>query len=145
VLQPQVQQAVEAGARFIVSPGLSRPVVEWCQRSAVAVMPGVATATEILMALEYGLSTLKVFPAEVIGGVALLEAMAAPFAEVRLVPTGGISAANLGSYLRLRVVLAVGGSWMVAPKLLASQRFDEVARLAREAVEVVAQVRGGRT
>jgi len=144
VLQPdQAQQAVRAGARFIVSPGLSRPVVEWCQRTAVAVMPGVATPTEILMAIEYGLSTLKVFPAEALGGVSMLEAMAAPFAGLKFVPTGGISAASLASYLRLPAVLAVGGSWMVAPSLLASQRFDEVTRLARQAVDIVAHARGG--
>ena len=144
VIQPdQAQQAVRAGARFIVSPGLSRPVVEWCQRTAVAVMPGVATPTEILMAIEYGLSTLKVFPAEALGGVSMLEAMAAPFAGLKFVPTGGISAASLASYLRLPAVLAVGGSWMVAPSLLASQRFDEVTRLARQAVDIVAHARGG--
>jgi 2-dehydro-3-deoxyphosphogluconate aldolase/(4S)-4-hydroxy-2-oxoglutarate aldolase len=144
VLQPnQAQQAVRAGARFIVSPGLSRPVVEWCQRTAVAVMPGVATPTEILTAIEYGLSTLKVFPAEALGGVSMLEAMAAPFAGLKFVPTGGISAASLASYLRLPAVLAVGGSWMVAPSLLASERFDEVTRLARQAVDIVAHTRGG--
>ena len=144
VLQPdQAQQAVRAGARFIVSPGLSRPVVEWCQRTAVAVMPGVATPTEILMAIEYGLSTLKIFPAEALGGVSMLEAMAAPFAGLKFVPTGGISAASLASYLRLPAVLAVGGSWMVAHKLLASERFDEVTRLARQAVDIVAHARGG--
>jgi 2-dehydro-3-deoxyphosphogluconate aldolase/(4S)-4-hydroxy-2-oxoglutarate aldolase len=139
----QAQRAVDAGARFIVSPGFARKVVEWCQRNAVPVMPGVATPTEILTALEVGLSTLKVFPAEALGGVTLVEALAAPFGGVQLVPTGGISAASLASYLRLRTVLAVGGSWMVAPKLLTEDRFDEVSRLAREAVEIVAQVRGG--
>ncbi len=144
VLHPhQAQQAVEAGARFIVSPGLSRPVVEWCQRTAVAVMPGVATATEILTAMEYGLSVLKVFPAEVLGGASMVEAMAAPFTDLKFVPTGGISASSLASYIRLSAVLAVGGSWMVAPKLLGSERFDEVTRLAREAVAIVAQARGG--
>jgi 2-dehydro-3-deoxyphosphogluconate aldolase/(4S)-4-hydroxy-2-oxoglutarate aldolase len=144
VLQPdQAQQAVDAGARFIVSPGIARPVVEWCQKAAVAVMPGVATPTEILMAMEYGLSTLKVFPAEALGGVSLVEALAAPFGGVKLVPTGGIAAASLASYLRVPAVLAVGGSWMVAPSLLRSERFDEVTRLAREAVEIVAQTRGG--
>ena len=139
----QARKAINAGARFIVSPGFARPVVEWCQRAAVAVMPGVATPTEILMAMGYGLSTLKVFPAEALGGVSLLEAMSAPFAGLKLVPTGGISAASLASYIRLPAVLAVGGSWMVAPKLLASERFEEVTRLAREAVDIVAQARGG--
>jgi 2-dehydro-3-deoxyphosphogluconate aldolase/(4S)-4-hydroxy-2-oxoglutarate aldolase len=139
----QASQAVDAGARFIVSPGISRPVVEWCQKKNVPVMPGVATPTEILMAMEYGLSTLKVFPAEALGGIPLLEAMAAPFAGVKFVPTGGISAATLADYLRLPSVLAVGGSWMVAPKLLTSESFDQVIRLAQQAVGIVAQVRGG--
>jgi len=144
VLQPeQAQQAVGAGARFIVSPGFSRPVVEWCQRTSVAVMPGVATPTEILTAMEHGLSMLKVFPAEALGGVSMLEAMAAPFAGLKLVPTGGISAATLAAYFRLPAVLAVGGSWMVAPGLLASGRFDEITRLARQAVDIVAHARGG--
>src|SRR3989304_3002347 len=118
VPQPQqAQRAVEAGARFIVSPGFSRPVVGWCRRTSVAVMPGVATPTEILLAMEHGLSILKVFPAEALGGVSMLEAMAAPFAGLKFVPTGGVSAASLASYLRLPAVLAVGGSRKVAPKV----------------------------
>lgn len=141
----QAQQAVQSGARFIVSPGLSRPVIEWCLANGVAVMPGVATPTEILTALEHGLTTVKVFPAEALGGVPFLEAITAPFAGVRLVPTGGVTAATLAAYIRLPSVLAVGGSWMVAPKLLAAARFDEVSRLAREAVAVVTQARGGET
>lgn len=139
----QARRAVDAGARFIVSPGFARPVVEWCQQASVAVMPGISTATEILTALAAGLSTLKVFPAEALGGVSLVEALAAPFGGVKLVPTGGIVAASLASYLRLPAVAAVGGSWMVAPSLLRSERFDEVTRLSHEAVEIVAQTRGG--
>jgi 2-dehydro-3-deoxyphosphogluconate aldolase/(4S)-4-hydroxy-2-oxoglutarate aldolase len=139
----QARQAVDAGARFIVSPGISRSVVEWCQKTSVPVMPGIATPTEILSAMEYGLSVLKVFPIEALGGVPLIEAIAAPFGDVRLVPTGGVTSDNLASYLRLPAVLAVGGSWMVAPKLLGSDRFDEVERLARQAVAMVAQARGG--
>jgi 2-dehydro-3-deoxyphosphogluconate aldolase/(4S)-4-hydroxy-2-oxoglutarate aldolase len=138
----QAQQAFQAGARFIVSPGFSRPVVEWCRRSGVAVIPGAATATDILQAIEHGLSTVKVFPIEAIGGAALLEALAAPFGGMRFVPTGGVTAASLSTYLRIASVLAVGGSWMVAPTILAADRYDEVTRLAREAVEIVAQARG---
>jgi 2-dehydro-3-deoxyphosphogluconate aldolase/(4S)-4-hydroxy-2-oxoglutarate aldolase len=139
----QARQAVDAGARFIVSPGISRPVVEWCRKASVPVMPGIATPTEILSAMEYGLSVLKVFPIEALGGVPLIEAIAAPFGDVRLVPTGGVTTENLAAYLRLPAVLAVGGSWMVAPKLLGADRFEEVERLARQAVEIVAQARGG--
>jgi 2-dehydro-3-deoxyphosphogluconate aldolase/(4S)-4-hydroxy-2-oxoglutarate aldolase len=105
-------------------------------------MPGAATATDILHAIEHGLSTVKVFPIEAIGGAALLEALAAPFGGMRFVPTGGVTAASLSTYLRIASVLAVGGSWMVAPTILAADRYDEVTRLAREAVEIVAQARG---
>jgi 2-dehydro-3-deoxyphosphogluconate aldolase / (4S)-4-hydroxy-2-oxoglutarate aldolase len=142
VTSDQAKQAVEAGARFIVSPGLERRVVEWCLAHDVPVMPGVATPTEILMALESGLNVLKFFPAEALGGKEMLEALSAAFVGVKFVPTGGITAANAAAYLRLPSVFAVGGSWLVAPKLLTSGRFDEVARLAAEAVRIVGQVRG---
>jgi len=144
VLRPdQARQAVDAGARFIVSPGIAVPVIEWCQRESVPVMPGVATPTEILTVMQFDLSVVKVFPVEALGGVPLVEAVGAPFGGMQFVPTGGISAENLASYLRLPSVLAVGGSWMVAPMLLGADRFDEVERLARQAVALVAQTRGG--
>jgi 2-dehydro-3-deoxyphosphogluconate aldolase/(4S)-4-hydroxy-2-oxoglutarate aldolase len=139
----QAQQAVEAGARFIVSPGFDRRVVEWCLGHAVPVMPGVATPTEILMALESGLNVLKFFPAEALGGKEMLEALAAAFAGVKFVPTGGITAANAALYLKLPMVFALGGSWLVAPKLIATGAFDEITRLTAEAVALVAQVRSG--
>jgi 2-dehydro-3-deoxyphosphogluconate aldolase/(4S)-4-hydroxy-2-oxoglutarate aldolase len=142
VTPDQAKQAVEAGARFIVSPGFDRRVVEWCLGHEVPVMPGVATPTEILMALESGLNVLKFFPAEALGGKEMLEALSAAFVGVEFVPTGGITAANAAAYLRLPSVFAVGGSWLVAPKLLSSGRFDEVTRLAAEAVRIVGQVRG---
>jgi 2-dehydro-3-deoxyphosphogluconate aldolase / (4S)-4-hydroxy-2-oxoglutarate aldolase len=130
----QVDVAVEAGARFIVSPGLSRAVVERAQQHGVPVFPGVATATELMSALELGLRVVKFFPAETLGGVAALKAIAAPFPGVRFVPTGGITAATAGSYLALPYVAAIGGSWMVTAQLVASGKFDEVERLAAEAV-----------
>jgi len=131
----QVGQVVAAGAAFVVSPGFSRAVVDECRRLDVPVLPGVATATEVMMALDAGLDHVKFFPAETSGGVAALSALSAPFAGVRFVPTGGITTGLLGSYLRHPAVLAVGGSWMVAPELLAAGRFDEVRRLAAEAAE----------
>lgn len=130
----QVDLAVDAGARFIVSPGLSSAVVERANECGVPVYPGVATATEIIAALDLGLRCLKFFPAETLGGVAMVKALSAAFPGVTFVPTGGISAANLPSYLALPSVAAVGGSWMVAPHLLRERRFDEVKRLAAEAV-----------
>ncbi|MCX6069923.1 MAG: bifunctional 4-hydroxy-2-oxoglutarate aldolase/2-dehydro-3-deoxy-phosphogluconate aldolase [Chloroflexi bacterium] len=143
VTPEQAQQAVDAGARFIVSPGFDRRVVEWCLGHAMPVMPGVATPTEILMALESGLNVLKFFPAEALGGKEMLAALAAAFVGVKFVPTGGITAANAAAYLKLPMVFALGGSWLVAPKLIAGGAFDEIVRLTAEAVALVAQVRSG--
>ncbi len=125
----QARQAVEAGAKYIVSPGFSQKVVEWCLQKRVPILPGVATPTDILQALDHGLTLLKFFPAEALGGIATLEAIAAPFVGVKFVPTGGITAANLGAYLKVPAVFAVGGSWLVAPKLIAAGAFDEITRL----------------
>lgn len=136
----QVDRAVEAGARFIVSPGLSRSVVERAQALGVPVFPGVATPTEITAALELGLSTLKLFPAENLGGVAMVKALSAPFTSLQFIPTGGIKSAQLVSYLECPSVVAVGGSWMVAPALIAAGNFAEITRLTLEAVAVAAAV-----
>lgn len=138
VLQPdQVDRALDAGARFIVTPGFSRRVVERCQARGVVVYPGVATPTEIQMALEIGIDIVKFFPAEASGGVDALKAIAAPFPMVRFIPTGGINATNLERYLGFESVLAVGGSWMVAPPLIASGNFGQITRLTRAAVDCV--------
>jgi 2-dehydro-3-deoxyphosphogluconate aldolase / (4S)-4-hydroxy-2-oxoglutarate aldolase len=137
VVRPeQVDLAVEAGARFIVMPGLSPRVVERCRYLDVLVIPGVATATEVIAALDHGLDLLKLFPANVAGGVALLRALQGPFPGVRWIPTGGISEANAAAYLALPSVAAVGGSWMVASELIAARDFATVTRLAREAVRL---------
>lgn len=138
----QAKQAVDSGAKFIVSPGFGPKVVEWCLQARVPVLPGVATPSDILQALDHGLTILKFFPAESLGGIPMLEAIAAPFGGVRFVPTGGITAANLGAYLRLRSVIAVGGSWLVAPKLIAAGQFDEITRLTQEAISAVRLARG---
>ncbi|MEU7995243.1 bifunctional 4-hydroxy-2-oxoglutarate aldolase/2-dehydro-3-deoxy-phosphogluconate aldolase [Micromonospora sp. NPDC049060] len=136
VLTPaQVDRAVEAGARFVVTPGFSPAVVRRCQEAGVPVFPGVATGTEIQMALDAGLDTVKFFPAEQLGGVAMIKALAAPYRSVRFIPTGGVNTANLSDYLALPAVLAVGGTWMVAPDLIAAGRWDEVAARTAAAVE----------
>lgn len=135
VLTPaQVDQAVEAGARFVVSPGFGPAVVRHCQELGIPVFPGAATATEIQLALDAGLDTVKFFPAEQLGGLAMIKALAAPFRAVRFIPTGGINTGNLPDYLAHPAVLAVGGTWMVAPALLAAGRWDEVTRLTAAAV-----------
>jgi 2-dehydro-3-deoxyphosphogluconate aldolase / (4S)-4-hydroxy-2-oxoglutarate aldolase len=143
VLRPaQLEEAVAAGARFIVTPGFSREVVALAREASVPVFPGVATPTEIQMALDEGIEVVKFFPAESMGGIGTLKALAGPFPMVRFIPTGGITAERLAAYLEVRSVMAVGGSWMVAPGLLAEGRFDEVQRLAAEAV-AVAQATAG--
>jgi 2-dehydro-3-deoxyphosphogluconate aldolase/(4S)-4-hydroxy-2-oxoglutarate aldolase len=143
VVRPeQVDLAVEAGAQFIVTPGFSTQVVERCKELDVLVIPGVVTATDVMAALDEGLDLVKFFPAEAAGGVALLRALRGPFLGVRWIPTGGVSAANAASYLALPSVAAVGGSWMVAPELIAARDFAAVTHLTQEAVSLGAKVDG---
>lgn len=135
VLTPaQVDQAVDAGARYVVSPGLSREVVERCAERGVPALPGAVTATEVQAALAAGISTVKFFPAETSGGAAAIKALSAPFGDVRFVPTGGIGPKNLADYLSLSSVAAVGGSWMVPRDAIAAGRFEDVAAMVAEAV-----------
>jgi 2-dehydro-3-deoxyphosphogluconate aldolase/(4S)-4-hydroxy-2-oxoglutarate aldolase len=136
VTPDQVDAAVAAGARFVVSPGFNAEVVARCAGAGVPVFPGVATASDIMAALAAGLSTLKFFPAEPLGGLPMLSALAAPFPSVRFIPTGGITAATLPDYLAHPAVAAVGGSWMVAPKLIAAGDWARITRLTAEAVSV---------
>lgn len=137
-----VDRAVKAGAQFIVSPGLSDGVVARCRELDVPVLPGVATPTEIMHALDLGIEVVKLFPAGLIGGPAAVRDLGAPFPSLRFVPTGGVGPANLAEYLSLGAVVAVGGSWMVARDLLTAGRFDEVRRLAAAAVSsVIGEVR----
>ena len=132
----QVDVAVAAGARFIVSPGLSRAVVRHCADVGVPVVPGVATATELMAALEEGIDVVKFFPAESCGGAAGIRALAAAFPQVRFVPTGGLTQANFRTYLDLPAVAAVGGSWMVPTDALSDGDFARVTALTRDAVAV---------
>lgn len=130
----QVDQAVAAGANYIVSPGTSRAVVERCQEHGIAVLPGAVTATEVQAALELGLTTVKFFPAGTSGGAPAIKALSAPFGDVKFVPTGGVSAKNLHEYLAVPSIVAVGGSWMVDKALVNAGKFDEIAKLSAEAV-----------
>jgi 2-dehydro-3-deoxyphosphogluconate aldolase / (4S)-4-hydroxy-2-oxoglutarate aldolase len=139
------EKAVAAGAKFIVSPGFDPKVVDWCIQHRVAVIPGIATATEALMALGRELLILKFFPSEALGGVRMLEAMAPALVGVRFVPTGGITTANLATYLKLPMVHAVGGTWLATSKMIAAGAFEEIQRLAHEATGIVqsARMNGG--
>ncbi len=135
VLTPaQVDQAVAAGATFVVSPGLSRAVVERCREHGVLPLPGAVTATEVQAALELGVTTVKFFPAGTSGGPAAIAALAAPFAGVTFVPTGGVGPDDLPDYLDAPAVVAVGGSWMVPRDRIAAGDLDEVRRRAAAAV-----------
>lgn len=138
----QAEQAIRAGAQYIVAPGFDPAVVGWCQARNVPVLPGVATPSEVSMALASGLDVLKFFPAEAMGGVQTLRALAAPFASVRFIPTGGITVANLPQYLALPNVAACGGSWMVKEDMISAGKFAEIARLSRQAREIVRRARG---
>jgi 2-dehydro-3-deoxyphosphogluconate aldolase/(4S)-4-hydroxy-2-oxoglutarate aldolase len=130
------KRAVDAGAEFIVSPGFNPKVVSWCIKTGVPITPGVATPTDIEMALDHGLTVVKFFPSEPLGGLKMLKAIAAPFAMMRFIPTGGIDASNLAEYLRFSRVLACGGSWMVTKELLGEKRFGQVTELTRQAVAI---------
>ena len=130
----QAQAAIDAGAQFIVSPGLSTKVVEYCIAKAFPVVPGVATPTEIQHALGYGLDAVKFFPAEACGGVQYLKAISAPFKDLKFIPTGGIEQSTLLPYLQHPNVLACGGSWMVHPELIDAGRFETIGTISRQAV-----------
>lgn len=130
----QVKRAVEAGARYIVSPGTSRAVVEYCLNNSIPILPGAVTASEIMTLLDYGIDTVKFFPAGTNGGPGAIKALSAPFTSVRFVPTGGINAANINDYLSLPSVPAAGGSWMVNPQLIAAADFSRIRDLTKTAV-----------
>jgi 2-dehydro-3-deoxyphosphogluconate aldolase/(4S)-4-hydroxy-2-oxoglutarate aldolase len=139
--EAHLEDALAAGAKFIVTPGFSRKIVRACLAAGVPVFPGVATATEIQAALEEGLRTVKFFPAGTSGGAAAVKALSAPFTTMHFIPTGGITADNMDDYLRLPSVLAIGGTWMVAPDLITAGNYDAVTALSRDALEHVARNR----
>jgi len=139
VLTPkQADEARDAGATFIVSPGFNPKVVQHCLDQGLPIIPGVSNPTDIEMALEHGLDVVKFFPAEAFGGLKTLKAMSAPYGSLRFMPTGGISPANVNEYLAFPKVLACGGSWMVKPSLYADGDFAPVEAAVREAVMLIA-------
>lgn len=133
----QADRAIQAGVKFVVTPGLSAKVVNHCQANQVPVTPGIATPTDIQAALELDLEVLKFFPAETFGGVASLKAMSAPYGMVKFIPTGGISAANLNDYLAFPKTLACGGSWMVKDDMIQAGQFDKISAMTAEAIDVM--------
>lgn len=132
----QAGAALAAGAQFIVSPGLDEGVVAVAKERRVPAFPGVATATELQRARNLGLCTVKFFPAGNAGGPAMIKALSAAFRGMKFMPTGGVSAANLGEYLALPAVAACGGSWLTPAKAVAAGDYGEITRLAAEALEI---------
>ena len=138
----QVDRAVDAGAKFIVSPGFNPKVVEYCIKKGYPITPGIMTPTELEMALEFGLDVVKFFPAENAGGLKMIKAMAAPYTKMKFMPTGGINPQNVREYLQCDKILACGGSWMVKGDLINSGNFAEIEKLTKEASQIVKEIRG---
>ncbi len=138
----QVDRAVAAGAKFIVSPGFNPKVVKYCQEKNIPITPGIQTPTEIEAALELGLKTVKFFPAEPAGGLKMIKAIAAPYVDVSFMPTGGISESNVREYLAYNRIVACGGSWMVKKDLVANGEFDKIKDMVAEAAAIVKEIRG---
>ena len=137
----QVDRAVDAGAKFIVSPGFNPKVVEYCIKKGYPVTPGIMTPTELEMALEFGLDVVKFFPAENAGGLKMIKAMAAPYTKMKFMPTGGINPQNVREYLQCDKILACGGSWMVKGDLINNGNFAEIEKLTKEASQIVKEIR----
>ena len=138
----QVDRAVAAGAKFIVSPGFDPEIVDYCLEKGITVLPGCITPSEVAQAVKRGLEVIKFFPAEQSGGLAMIKAMSAPYTTVKFMPTGGISAKNVASYLECDKIFACGGSWMVKKNLIEDQEFDKIRDLTAEAVNIAKSVRG---
>lgn len=137
----QVDRAVAAGAKFIVSPGLNPKIVRYCVEKNIPITPGTTNPSDIEQAIECGLEVVKFFPAEPAGGINMIKAMAAPYTNMKFMPTGGINASNLKSYLDFPKIIACGGSWMVKGDLVKEGKFDEIKALVEEAVSLVAEIR----
>ena len=137
----QVDRAVTAGAKFIVSPGFDPEIVDYCLEKDIPVYPGCITPSEVAQAVKRGLKVIKFFPAEQFGGLSTIKALAAPYTGIKFMPTGGVSAKNLESYLSFDKIVACGGSWMVKGDLVKAGKFDEIKALVAEAVQLVADIR----
>ena len=133
----QADKAMEAGAKFIVSPGLNKKVVKYCVEKGYPITPGTANPSDVETAIELGLEVVKFFPAEAAGGLNMIKSMAAPYVNMKFMPTGGINAKNLKSYLDFDKIIACGGSWMVSGDMINAGEFDKIKALTKEAVELM--------
>lgn len=138
----QVDRAVDAGAKFIVSPGFDGEIVDYCLEKDIPIFPGCVTPSEVAQAVKRGLKVVKFFPAEQAGGIGMIKAMAAPYTMVKFMPTGGISAKNLKDYLDFSKILCCGGSWMVKGDLIKAGDFAKICELTKEAAELAKSIRG---
>ena len=141
ISREQAQAAHEAGAQFLVTPGMVEEVVVWAQEHEVPILAGAVTPTEMIRGINLGLEILKFFPAETVGGLKAVKALSDPFPRLRFIPTGGVKLENLAEYLQMEKIHAVGGSWMAKRQMIAEEKFDEITRLAKEASDVVKQIR----
>ena len=141
--EEQVDKAVEAGAQFIVCPGLDIELVKYTQSKGVPIFPGCTTPTDYHAAYRLGLELIKFFPAEQSGGIKKIKAMSAPFPMFKVMPTGGISLANLADYIKNPVIAACGGSYMVTADLIENGKWDEITELCKESVKIVKEARNG--
>ena len=137
----QVDEAVEAEAKFIVCPGFDPEIVDYCLGKNIPIFPGCITPSEVAQAVKRGLKTVKFFPAEAAGGLKMIKSMAAPYTGVKFMPTGGINANNMKDYLEYDRIVAIGGSWMVKGDLIKDGEFDEVEAMTKEAVAKLKEVR----
>ncbi|MCR5273442.1 MAG: bifunctional 4-hydroxy-2-oxoglutarate aldolase/2-dehydro-3-deoxy-phosphogluconate aldolase [Lachnospiraceae bacterium] len=137
----QVDLAIESGASFIVSPGLNPNTVKYCQEKGIPMIPGVQTPSEMELAMELGLDTVKFFPAEPAGGLAMIKAVAAAYTNLKFMPTGGINEANVRDYLRYDRIIACGGSWMVKGNLIKEKQFDQIKEMVAGAAKIVKEER----
>ena len=138
----QVDRAVAAGAKFIVSPGINPKVVEYCVKKNIPITPGTCNPSNVETALEFGLDVVKFFPAEPAGGLKYIKAIAAPYVGMKFMPTGGINAENVKDYLKYDRILACGGSWMVKGDLIKAGDFEKIKELTAEAAQIVKDIRG---
>ena len=137
----QAEAAREAGAQFLVSPGIVEDVVIWAQDHHIPLLPGVVTPTEMIRAIHLGLHILKFFPAEAVGGLNAIKAMSSPFPQLRFIPTGGIQLEHVVQYLGTPKIHAVGGSWMAKRQMIAAENFDEIRHMARQASDLASHIR----
>lgn len=138
----QVDRAVAAGAKFIVSPGFDPEIVDYCLEKNIPVLPGCVTPSEVAQAVKRGLKIVKFFPAEQFGGLSAVKALAAPYVGLQFMPTGGIGPENVREYLSYNRLVACGGSWMVKDDLVKAGDFDKIVELTREAADIVKEIRG---